>query len=85
MPYKFFFLSMELAKSLGVAIEERRLTLDMSQAELATATDLHRNFVGRVERGEVVVSVDTLDKLAKALRCPVGHLWSAAERHSKSS
>lgn len=76
---------MELAKALGVAVEERRLTLDISQGDLATATGLHRNFVGRVERGEVTVSVDTLGKLAKALMCPVDHLWAAAERINKAA
>lgn len=71
---------MELAKALGAAIEERRMTIDLSQGDLATTAGLHRNFVGRVERGEVVVTVETLDKLARALVCPVQHLWAAADR-----
>lgn len=75
---------MELSKALGIAIEERRLTIDMTQAELAMATSLHRNFIGRLERGEVGASAETLSKLASGLKCPIGHLWAAAERISKA-
>lgn len=75
--------TMELAKALGIAIEERRIAMDLSQGDLATASGLHRNYIGRVERGEVVASIDTVDRLAAALKCPVQHLWAAAERLAK--
>ncbi len=39
----------------------------MSQAELAAAASLHRTEIGLIERGNRVVRIDTLIKLASAL------------------
>lgn len=45
---------------------ERRL-LDLSQEALAEKAGLHRNFVGKFERGETSISLDAADRLACAL------------------
>lgn len=56
---------------LGAAIRKRRLSLGLSQEEFAEKIDCHRNFIGRLERGEQNPTVDTLVKLAAGLRCKV--------------
>lgn len=44
----------------------------MSQEELADLADLHRTYIGQVERGERNISVDNMEKLADAVNAP---LW----------
>lgn len=56
---------------LGAAIRKRRLSLGLSQEEFAEKIDCHRNFIGRLERGEQNPTVDTLIRLAAGLRCKV--------------
>ena len=40
----------------------------MSQQALAEKAELHRNYVGEVERGEKAATIDTLVKIADGLR-----------------
>lgn len=56
---------------LGAAIRTRRQALDLSQEEFAEKVDCHRNFIGRLERGEQNPTVETLVRLADGLRCKV--------------
>ena len=56
---------------LGSAVRVRRRALGLSQEEFAEKVDCHRNFVGRIERGEQNPTVDTLVRIARALKCKV--------------
>lgn len=51
----------------GMRIRERRLELKLSQEELAEKTDLHRNYVGGIERGERNISLLIFLRLARGL------------------
>ena len=66
-------------KRLGAALRVQRQKLGVSQEKLAEIADCHRNFVGRLERGEQNPTVDMLVKFAKALRCKVADLMIAAK------
>ncbi len=59
---------------LGNALRARRQELGLSQEALAEVVDCHRNFVGRLERGEQNPTVDMLVRFAKALKCSVTDL-----------
>ena len=58
-------------RMLGAAVRVRRRALGLSQEEFAEKVDCHRNFVGRIERGEQNPTVDTLVRIARALKCKV--------------
>lgn len=44
-----------------------RLEQELSQEELAERCTLHRTYVGSVERGERNVSIDNMERIARAL------------------
>ena len=45
-----------------------RKVLGMSQEDMAEASGLHRTYVGDVERGERNISIDNMEKMAKAVK-----------------
>jgi transcriptional regulator with XRE-family HTH domain len=56
---------------IGEAIRNHRKAAGFSQEILAEKADLHRNYIGEVERGEKTISVDALMRVASALRVSV--------------
>jgi transcriptional regulator with XRE-family HTH domain len=53
-----------------------RLSQRLSQEKLAALASLHPNYVGSVERAERNISLDNIEKLAKALGLPMAALLS---------
>lgn len=48
-----------------------RLARGISQERLAELADIHRTYVGSVERGERNISIDNMEQLANALQLDV--------------
>jgi transcriptional regulator with XRE-family HTH domain len=63
-------------RDLGLKIRELRLARKWSQAEFGRRCDLHRTFIGSVERGERNLSALNLRRIAKVLRVPLEELFS---------
>ncbi|MBP7817131.1 MAG: helix-turn-helix transcriptional regulator [Phenylobacterium sp.] len=61
-------------EAFGRALRHWRKQKGLSQEELAGRSDLHRNYVGLVERGERNASIKTMFKLAHALGINVAQL-----------
>jgi transcriptional regulator with XRE-family HTH domain len=57
-------------EAIGHRIREKRTALELTQADLAKRCDLHRTFIGSVERGERNLAMLSLRRIAKALRVP---------------
>lgn len=55
-------------------LRRARLTKGLSQEELAELANLHRTYVGSVERAERNVSIDNMERLAQALGCHIAEL-----------
>lgn len=58
---------MDICKRFGARIRALRVVRGFSQEELAQRADLHRTYVGGIERGERNISLVNIEKLATAL------------------
>ena len=68
-----------LQRNLGIAIREKRLALGLSQEELGERCQLHRTYIGAVERGESNITLQNLERIANALNTRVWMLLHAAD------
>jgi transcriptional regulator with XRE-family HTH domain len=59
---------------LGDKIRTYRKQAGFSQEKLAEKADLHHNFIGEVERGNMEISLTSMLKIAKALKVKVRDL-----------
>jgi transcriptional regulator with XRE-family HTH domain len=55
-------------KKFGKCVRKLRRERELSQEKLAELADLHRNYVGRVERGEQNIALLNIVAIAHALR-----------------
>lgn len=69
----------ELPKLLGINIRMMRRQQKISQDALALLCGLDRSYMGRVERGEVNVTVEKLYRIAQVLACEPAELLPTLE------
>ena len=65
----------ELIKSVGEKIRQKRIELNLSQEILSYDANIPRNQVGRIERGEISTSITTLYKICKVLKIELKELF----------
>lgn len=58
----------DIKLKLGKRIKEIRIKGGYSQEELASLAKLHRTYISDIERGGRNVSVENIEKIAKALK-----------------
>lgn len=63
---------------LGNAIRARRSEMGFSQEKLAEQVNVHRNYVGKVERGEQNVTIDSLVRFSDTFNCKPSELLAEA-------
>lgn len=63
-------------KSVGEKLKEIRLSKSWSQEGLAIESDVPRNVIGRLERGETNVKIVTLHKICNALKISPRELFN---------
>lgn len=64
----------EINKQVGLRIRKYREKKGWSQEQLAFEADLHRAYIGQIERGEKNIGLVNLEKIAKALNIEVSKL-----------
>lgn len=72
--------SIELIK-FGQAIKAYRQTMNLSQEKLAERCNLHKNYIGQVERGERNASLKNILKITNGLSIKPSELFTSYENN----
>ncbi len=64
-----------LRRKFGARVRELRKKLGLSQEELGFKSNIHRTYIGAVERGEQNVSLDNIGRIAKHLKVTLSDLF----------
>ena len=76
--------SKEITATLGENLRAFRLAQRLSQEELADICNLHRTFIGSIERGERNVTLSTLEVLAQAVGVSVPSLLTPTDHANRT-
>lgn len=68
---------LDLKELFGSSLRQCRRARGLTRAQLAEATELSLEMVGRLERGRTAPSFDTIAALANALKVPAAALFGA--------
>ena len=60
----------------GQKVREERLKRKLSQEEFADIAGVHRTYVGMIERAEKNITLETIEKIAKALNIKIADLFT---------
>lgn len=64
----------ELTVSFGLKVQKQRKLKKLSQERLALLCNIDRSYMGRIERGEVNLTIEKIYELAKSLGVSVKDL-----------
>ena len=67
---------MELKQAFKENVKYYRKQLNLSQEKLAELSNLNRNFIGMIERGESNITVKNLENIANALKLNIKDLFN---------
>lgn len=60
----------------GQRVREQRLKLRLSQEKLAEKADVHRTYIGMIERAEKNITLGNIKKIADALELELSDFFS---------
>lgn len=64
-----------IRKNFGERVRQLRKEQGYSQEAFADECELHRTYIGAIERGERNVAIDNIAKIAKALKVSIAELF----------
>ena len=70
----------DIKKIFGRNVRAHREKLKISQEKLAELCELHRTYIGAIERGERNVSLENIQKIARALGVRISVLFRGVEK-----
>jgi transcriptional regulator with XRE-family HTH domain len=65
----------EILKKFGSKVKKFRLGQNLSQEELAHKANLHRTYIGMIERGEKNITLLNIEKIANGLQINIEDLF----------
>jgi transcriptional regulator with XRE-family HTH domain len=68
----------KLQRQLGVTVRSERQARKLTQQQLAFEAELSLTYIGEIERGQRMVSIDTLQRVARALDLTAAELLATA-------
>jgi CheY-like chemotaxis protein len=77
-------LKIDVKTAFGTSVRAWRKRLGISQEELAERAELHRTYVSDVERGARNLSLESMTRIARALRIPVADLFPREAANGKT-
>ena len=60
--------------AFGAKVRELRKNLGISQEELSYKADLHRTYIGMIERAEKNITLVNIEKISKALKVKISEI-----------
>ncbi len=73
-------MNKKLSAKFGEVIRELRNERNLSQEELAGRADVHRTYIGMIERGEKNITIENIQKLAKALNVSLKSIFEKLDK-----
>lgn len=67
-----------IRERFGAAVRKLRKERGFSQESFAIKATLGRSYMGQIERGEINISIDNIEKIARGLEMSVGELMMVA-------
>lgn len=64
----------QILLAFGIKVRDFRKLKGLSQEELAHKADLHRTYIGMIERAEKNITLINIAKIANALECKISDL-----------
>ena len=69
-------MSKTLLKNFGKRVRKERIRQSLSQEELAEKAGVHRTYIGMIERAEKNITLQNIEKIAKALNIKITDLFN---------
>ena len=70
-----------ILKEFGLTVRRIRLSKGISQEAFADLSDMHRTYISDIELGKRNVSLENIDRVAKALDMPISNLFLEVEKN----
>lgn len=71
----------DICKKFGMAIKTLREQKGISQEKLGEIADLHRTYIGMIERSERNITLKNIDKISKALGTEISAIFKYIEHN----
>ena len=74
----------DILKRFGLTIKRLRESKGISQEKLGEMSDLHRTYIGMIERAERNITLKNIEKIAKALGTDISKIFEELESTNKN-